>query len=1083
MIIPLKSKLTLPRLPSTIQRQRLFSLVENSPIRKITTIVAGAGFGKTTLATQIINLLGFKHVWYRLDQSDVDFFTFLSYLVTGFRKYYSDFGQDTLNRIQQTRSLKQEWQSILTVFLSEIDHYIDDNFLVVVDDYHLIQENHEINELTGYVLERINPLVHLIIISRTEPKIPLARYRAIRELTEITESDLRFTNSEIRLMFQQLFELPLEEKSLEILLEKTGGWISGVILFYHTLKGKPPEEIRCLLDQSKGTNRFIASYLEENVFSQQSEKIKDFLQRTSFFPQLDVEFCNEVLEIDDAADILEYLETNHLFTFPLEENRSTFFYHHLFQDFLKKRFIKECDKNDYEQFHRKAAQICHNKGLEENALGHYLSARLYQECCTILNQIGKDLLKAGKFRQLESYLISIPRQYLDKEPWLLYSQARIYDLSGQPKMAITYYRKAHGKFAELDIKKGAGLCLNALGNNYFQTGNFHQAEKKLEEVLGSFREDNRVTLNILTHLVFISSHLGKMEKADQYFERGVNLAEIINEKGLLESLYLNQGFRYGCSGDLEKALELAWKAHDAFKDEKLHHLLAFNHHLIAWISHYLGEYEQGYENAQKGLEVTRRLDFRDSSYAWLLMDVALNAIPLTRENEALEHASKALEAFKSMENRWGQAYSLHILQLAYMATGNLIKAQQAGEQSLERIDGLSLPFEDSLFGSHLANLYLETGNYQPALPLLEKARKLVGKATFFSFQIEVWLAKYYFKTDQLELAKKKLKACLSEDTFEKYHFCLHQEREWLLIVLPGIDGSGFKQSDIERLVGEKEFSSAGKSTVKPEISSPITAIPVGMQLGDLSIYCLGPFKVFTGGQEIPQNRWSSQKAKLLLKYLIQQRTKGYIDKELLIEFLWPESSSSKASHRLQVALSTLRQILGSTTHKKGASDQYIKRDGNAYLLTPGENGWIDCDRFLEEVTLSKQNPETAVVHLLKAETLYQGEYMQEEPYVEIFESKREFYKEKYLQVLQNLIRHFDAEAGYEKCIEYVEKSLTCDPYNEVLYCALMKYHSFYGNKRKIKQIYQNCTNFLKSGFDEAPSTETSTLYQQLITRG
>ncbi|MBU3916050.1 hypothetical protein KKA14_10990 [bacterium] len=264
MIKTLKSKLTLPRLPATIERERLFSLLESIPSRKITTLVAGAGYGKTTLATQIVTLLGYNYLWYRLDQSDIDFFTFLSYLIDGFRKHYPEFGHDTFKRIQQTRSLKQEWRSVLITFLSEVDRCVDDDFIIVIDDYHLIQENPEINELTGFILERLNPLLHLIIISRTDPKIALSKYRATRELTEITEDDLRFTASEIKLIFKQLFNLSLEEQSLEILTEKTGGWVSGLILFYHTMKGKNPKEIRRLLDHSKGTNKIIASYMEEN---------------------------------------------------------------------------------------------------------------------------------------------------------------------------------------------------------------------------------------------------------------------------------------------------------------------------------------------------------------------------------------------------------------------------------------------------------------------------------------------------------------------------------------------------------------------------------------------------------------------------------------------------------------------------------------------------------------------------------------------------------------------------------------------------------------------------------------------------
>ncbi len=1065
----LKSKLTLPLLPSTIKRERLFSLLENLSSQKITTIVAGAGYGKTTLAVQVVESLGYRNIWYRLDRSDMDFFTYLSYLITGFKKHFPEFGEDTVSRIQQTKSLAIEWQSILMVFLNEVDHCIDGDFLVVFDDYHLVQGNPAINELTVFMLERLNPSVHLLIISRVEPEIPLSRYRATRELAEINENDLRFTNPEIKLIFKQLFDLSLEEKSLEILEEKTAGWASGLILFYHALKGKNATEVRQFLDHSQGTNRIIASYLEENIFSQQPENIKAFLQKSSFFPRLDVELCNEMLGIDDSADMLEYLATHHLFTFPVDENRAIYHYHHLFQDFLRKRFAQKSETEDYKAFHRETAERCRAQGLEEEALNHYLLADSYEECCAILNRIGKDLLKAGKFKQLESYLKSIPSPLIEEEPWLLYAQARVHELSGQPKAAIESYKNAHGKFSDLNIRKGAGLCLNALGNAYFQTGDFRRAEEKLEEVLISFAENDRVTLNILTHLIFISSHLGKMEQADKHFEKGIELAKKIDEKGLLESLYLNHGFRQGCASEFKKARDFARKAHDGFKDEKLQHLLAFNHHLMAWANHYLGEYELGYEDAQKGLRITRESGFLDASHAWLLMDVALNATPLKKENEAVEYAAKALEAFRSMENRWGQSYSLHVLQTAYMATGDFAKAEQMGKQSLKTIDGLNLPFEDGLFGSHLANLYLETGRPESALHLLERARNLVGRSALFLFQIDLWMAKYYFKTDQLELAEQRLKECLVTSELEKFDFCLLRESEWFYRLVSAIHKSGLMRSRIEQLLKKGGFD-----------SSPVGDALVSLRPENLKISCLGEFRVFGGENELSVAQWSSQKAKLLLKYLIQRKAKGYTDKEQLIELLWPGSSSAKASHRLQVTLSTLRKILDSVNSQKGASDQYIKRDGNAYLLTLGENGWIDCDRFAIEIKAAKQNPEKMVEHLRKAEILYQGDYMRDDLYDDFFAAEREFYREEYLRVLQNLLNHFDAATAYDKCIEYAVKSLDTDPYNEAQYRALMKYYSFIGNRQKVKQTFQNCIKFLKSGLDVSPSEETSLVYQQLL---
>jgi len=234
--------------------------------KRLTTVIAGAGYGKTTLIAEVGNYLGLNTVWYRLDKSDRDFTTFLSYLIAGIRKHFPELGEETLCRIEEAQILSLERRAVLTVFLNEIEKFVKNGLIIVLDDYHLVGDSKEINETLEFFLENLPSQVHLIVISRTDPGLHLSRYRATRELLEIREEELAFTIPEIEQLYLELFLASFPPESTKILHKRTSGWISGLILFYHFLHGKRHSEIERILIGIKGSHRVISSYLEENVF-------------------------------------------------------------------------------------------------------------------------------------------------------------------------------------------------------------------------------------------------------------------------------------------------------------------------------------------------------------------------------------------------------------------------------------------------------------------------------------------------------------------------------------------------------------------------------------------------------------------------------------------------------------------------------------------------------------------------------------------------------------------------------------------------------------------------------------------------
>ncbi len=249
------------------------------------------------------------------------------------------------NRFEDPRVVNREQIGVLTTFLHELETTLSQELVVVLDDYHLIQNNHgmphstetqevsDIQSWLAFLIEHLSPTIHLILISRTQIELPLSRLLATRELIDISSDVLAFTPPEIDQLYRQIFNIPLRQDDLEMLCDKTDGWVSGLILFCHTLAGKSSADIDTTLSKLKGSTEIISKYLEENVYDSLSEEKKTFLTKTSILSALNSDFCNKLLQINNAQEMLENLEKSRLFTFSFDEEHKAFYYHHLFQEF------------------------------------------------------------------------------------------------------------------------------------------------------------------------------------------------------------------------------------------------------------------------------------------------------------------------------------------------------------------------------------------------------------------------------------------------------------------------------------------------------------------------------------------------------------------------------------------------------------------------------------------------------------------------------------------------------------------------------------------------------------------------------
>ncbi len=398
--------------------------------RKLTIISASAGFGKTTLVSEWIASYGQPVAWLSLDEGDNDPTRFLTYLVAALQTLAPNIGSGVLGVLQSPQPPPIE--SILTALLNEITT-IPDNFVLVLDDYHVIDSKAVDNALT-FLLEHLPPQMHLVIATREDPHLPLARLRARGQLTELRAADLRFTPSEAAEFLNRVMGLNLPAEDIVALETRTEGWIAGLQLAALSMQGH--QDAASFIKSFTGSHHFVLDYLVEEVLQQQSESVQTFLLRTSILDRMCGPLCDAVL-LDPSApgqETLEYLEHANLFIVPLDNERRWYRYHHLFAGFLRQRLHQSAASSTGDEgrgvaeLHKRASVWYEDNGLEAEAFHHAVAANDVERAARLVEGREMPLFFRGVVAPVLHWLESLPTTVLDARPslWVMYASALLF---------------------------------------------------------------------------------------------------------------------------------------------------------------------------------------------------------------------------------------------------------------------------------------------------------------------------------------------------------------------------------------------------------------------------------------------------------------------------------------------------------------------------------------------------------------------------------------------------------------------------------------------------------------------------------
>lgn len=412
-----------------VSRSRLIDELESGLHRKLTLVSAPAGYGKTTLLSEFASHLGstknkkdkdpIKVAWLSLDQNDTDQVRFLTYLLTALQQAKignEPFYQGLLSMLQAPQPPSLE--DLITLLINQLAK-LNFKFVLILDDYHLITSD-TIDKTLSYLLEHLPNQLHLVISSRVDPQLPLARMRAGNQLNELRATDLRFSSPEALAFLNHTMELELTQEDFAAIETRTEGWIAGLQLAAISLQGSQDRSM--LIKSFTGSHRLVLDYLIEEVLDQQADYLQNFLIQTSILNRLSGDLCSALTGQENSQQILKNLDRSNLFIVPLDPERRWFRYHHLFGDLLRQR-LKSTQPETLVTLHKRACEWFSQAGLPDEAIYHALQSNDLDQAVSMIEEQADLTWEQGQHPRLWQWLKKLPENVLEERPDLCIYQA------------------------------------------------------------------------------------------------------------------------------------------------------------------------------------------------------------------------------------------------------------------------------------------------------------------------------------------------------------------------------------------------------------------------------------------------------------------------------------------------------------------------------------------------------------------------------------------------------------------------------------------------------------------------------------
>ncbi len=617
----------LPREDLIPREQLLHTLHDALLAHPLTLLSAPAGYGKTTLLAALPHT--FPHLnlaWLALDGEDNDPVRFLTGLLAALGQLDPACGVTAQMLLGSLANPDVETPRIIGALINDVLETWSDPFVLILDDLHLITEPAVFAAL-DYLLERLPPQMHLAVGTRQAPPLALARLWARGQVIELDPVDLRFTLDETTLFLNEKLHLGLSPDDLAALQERTEGWPVGLRLLASSLERiADPADRAAFVAYLLHTDRRVFDFLADEVLNRQSETVRAFLLETSTLAELTAPLCNAVTGRVDAEIILEDLERRSLFLVALDLARTTFRYHALFAEFLRRQLAREMPARVLD-LHRRAAEA---QGNSAQAVGHYLAAEMWEQAAEVIMQLNKQMYHQGLLDTLVGWIDALPPKVREAHPDLLWHLGTCALLKGEAKVAQSLLGQA---LRDCEASGGddmeQGDILTPMATSAFMEGDLERASALVHQALACLVEPRNL-VQLLMIRAWLGFFRGDWKRAEADFATALAATEESDEPlvWLMLALYIGVQLAF-LPGGLER-IERFCRQAPAYVEAPISPLQLVIEEKMAFVHLWRGRLSEAVQSSERALAIKEQL----GGFPFLGLDaVAYGAITYAARGE------------------------------------------------------------------------------------------------------------------------------------------------------------------------------------------------------------------------------------------------------------------------------------------------------------------------------------------------------------------------------------------------------------------------------------------------------------------
>jgi LuxR family transcriptional regulator, maltose regulon positive regulatory protein len=1066
-----RTKVVLPRRRADLlSRQRLLDTLYDLLDCKLIIISAPAGYGKTSLILDFAYQVDIPVCWYSLDILDHDIQRFITYFIACIAHRFPSFGNQSYAALEAANPADLDLDRLVTAIVNDAYENIQEHFLIVLDDYHLVNINKEIDTFINRFVQDIDENCHLVLLSRallTLPDMPLMIARS--QVGGLSFEELAFRPDEIQSLVLQNYQSSMPDTVAEELIHETEGWITGLLLTAHTMWQGMADLLRIARVSGIG----LYEYLAQQVLEQQPLSNREFLLQSSLLEEFDAELCLAVF--GDGSDwpvLIENILQHNLFVLPLGEDGKWIRYHHLFRDFLQDTFEKEYPEQRA-QILRRLADVYVQRNEWEKAYAACLRLGDILACAQMIERVGSTLITHGRFTALAEWIDALPVEVLNSHPNLLSLRGATAVIQGKLEHGLSLLNQAESDLRQKGDSIGLAhtLARRAFARRFM--GRYSASLQDASEALALSEHQDvpfQIKAESLRAIGMNLYHLGKLNEAVYRLKESLEVYNSLNDRQNITTVLMELGVVYMAASSYKEAMTHFTLALDYWRE--VHNTVGQVNLLnnLGVLQHLMGEYERAFEHFSNGLAIAKHNDMRRME-AYLLCGMGDVYADLEIGEAALEAYSHTRQFADQNEDCFLQVY-LDLMEAGQARIkSDFAQAKQLLSSAEKLVQESSSVFESGLLYMEQGRVALREGKPLSAVEHFREAGLLfdMGGQRVESARASLNLATSFFEVKKLEDAFFHL-----DHAFKK---ASDLDSQHVLVVAGRSAKSLLEEAQKHPMIG-RQASDLLQQVIQFERTIPSLrrrlrpyASPIKFVPPKLTIHALGRSQVDQDGQPVTAPEWQNQRRARELFFCLLAHPYGMTKEELGLVF-WPNSTPGQLKLQFKNAVYRLRHALG---------QDVLLFDEDRYWFNRELDYEYDVESFIKQVEVGQSSKaiEKRITAFKAAIGIYLGTYLPgfDGNWILV---ERERLWQIYQDAVLDLARLYLEVGNYSATLDWCQRILTQDPCLEEAHRLAMRAYAARGNRVAVMRQYERCQKALLEEVSAPPSSQTYTLYQTLI---